>query len=87
MDNKRKRNINFNKREDELLIELIQGKKDIIENKKTDAIMWKEKEKCWDELTAEFNSVGLLVPRSKSQLQLKYKNIKKDVRKKSAKIR
>lgn len=87
MNNKRKRNINFNKREEELLVELVQEKKDIIENKKTDAIMWKEKEKCWDVITAEFNSIGLLVPRSKSQLQLKYKNLKKDVRKKSAIIR
>lgn len=61
-------------------------RKETIENKKTDAVMWKEKEASWKELTEEFNSVGLLVPRTIDQLQLKYKNMKKVVRKKNAKI-
>lgn len=61
-------------------------RKETIENKNTDAVMWKEKEASWKELTEEFNSVGLLVPRTIDQLQLKYKNMKKVVRKKNAKI-
>lgn len=84
---KRKRNVNFNKNEEELLIELFVKYKQIIENKKTDLVMWKEKELCWVKITEEFNSVSVLVPRTVAQLQLKYKNLKKVVRKKSATIR
>ncbi|KAF0747691.1 fibrinogen silencer-binding protein-like [Aphis craccivora] len=84
---KRKRNVNFNKREEEFLVELVRKYQQVIENKKTDSIMWKDKEACWVKLTAEFNSLGLLVPRTVAQLQLKYKNLKKVVRKKSATIR
>ena len=61
-------------------------RKDVIENKKTDAVMWKEKEAIWKDLTSEFNSVELLVPRTTEQLQLKYKSLKTVVRKKNAKI-
>lgn len=79
MDNsQRKRNPNFNKREEELLVELVLKYQHILENKKTDAVMWKEKEGCWKKLTNEFNSQGLLTPRTISQLQLKYKNFKKN---------
>jgi len=84
---KRARNVNFSMREEELLVELVTANSHIIENKKTDAIMWKEKEACWKKLVMEFNSQALLIPRTVSQLQLKYKNIKKLVRKKSASIR
>lgn len=84
---KRKRNINFSVEEEELLVELVKKYKSVIENKKTDAVMWKEKEECWFKIVEEFNSQGLLVVRSLTQLQLKYKNMKKVVRKKSALIR
>ena len=84
---KRSRNVNFNKREEELLVELVTTHKHVLENKKTDAVMWKEKEACWKKLASEFNSQSLLVPRTVQQLQLKYKNFKKCVRKKSASIR
>lgn len=49
--------------------------------------MWKEKEECWRKISEEFNSQGVCVPRTCGQLQLKYKNLKKVVRKKSASIR
>lgn len=84
---KRKRDVNFNKAEEELLVELVKNYQHIIENKKTDAVMWKDKEACWVKIAAEFNGQSLLVPRSVGQLQLKYKNLKKVVRKKSATIR
>uniref|UniRef100_A0A0K8T4X2 Regulatory protein zeste n=1 Tax=Lygus hesperus TaxID=30085 RepID=A0A0K8T4X2_LYGHE len=83
---KRKRNVNFSKAEEELLVEQVMKRKEIIENKKTEAVMWNEKEAIWKELTSEFNSVGLLVHRTTEQLQLKYKSLKKQVRKKNAKI-
>lgn len=84
---KRERNVNFSRREEELLVELVISNKNVFENKKTDAVMWKEKEDCWKKLALKFNSQSLLVPRTVPQLQLKYKNIKKLVRKKSASIR
>jgi len=36
---KRNRNVNFNKREEEFLVELVQKYQQVIENKKTDSIM------------------------------------------------
>ncbi|XP_060858792.1 uncharacterized protein LOC132936123 [Metopolophium dirhodum] len=84
---KRSRNVNFNSREEELLVELVTTHKHVLEDKKTDAVMWKEKEACWTKLASEFNSQSLLVPRTVQQLQLKYKNLKKVVRIKSASIR
>lgn len=54
---KRKRNINFTSSEEELLVELVDKYKHIIENKKTDMIMWKEKKACWEKLTKEFNCI------------------------------
>jgi len=47
---KRCRNVNFNKREEELLVELVTTHKHVLENKKTDAVVWKEKEACWKKL-------------------------------------
>lgn len=70
-----------------MLVELVKKYEKVIENKKTDAVMWKEKESCWAQLAAEFNSVGLIVPRTVVQLQLCNKNLKQVVRKKSATIR
>jgi len=43
---KRKRNVNFSATEEELLVELVKKYQNIIENKKTDMVMWKEKEEC-----------------------------------------
>jgi len=47
METKRKRNVNFCKTEEELLVELVKKYEQVIENKKTDAVMWKEREFCW----------------------------------------
>jgi len=84
---KRARNVNFCSREEDLLVELVTANKHVLVNKKTDAVMWKDKEDCWKKLALEFNSLAILVPHTVAQLQLKYKNIKKLVRKKSVSIR
>lgn len=84
---KRKRNVKICAAEEELLVELVKKYQHIVENKKTDMVMWKEKEECWRKIPEEFNSQGVLVARSCTQMQLKYKNLKKVVRKKSASIR
>ncbi|CAH1108703.1 unnamed protein product [Psylliodes chrysocephalus] len=52
---KKERGQNFRKEEIDSLIMLIEKHKKIIENKKTDAMTWKEKEACWIRLTNEFN--------------------------------
>jgi len=81
------RNVNFSATEEELLMELVKKYHNIIENKKTDMVMWKEKEECWRKISEEFNSQGVLAAQSCAQLQLKYENLKKVVGKKSASIR
>jgi len=48
-------------------VELVTANKHVLENKKTDAVMWKEKEACWKELVLAFNSQALLVPRTVGQ--------------------
>jgi len=68
-------------------VDLANKYKHIIENKKTDAVMWKEKEEYWGKICKEFNCQVLLVARSVTQLQLKYKNLKKVLKKKCASIR
>ena len=78
--------MNFTKVEEEMLVELVAKRRAILENKKTDSVMWKEKAAAWTELTSEFNSLAVSVPRSSEQLQLKYKNLKRSVRKKNAVI-
>ncbi|EFN64633.1 hypothetical protein EAG_16169, partial [Camponotus floridanus] len=39
-----------------ILIEIIEKKKHIIENKQTNGVTIKEKEKCWLDISREFNS-------------------------------
>jgi len=51
-------------------VELVKKYQNIIENKKTDMVMWKEKEECWRKISEEFNSQRVLVARSCTQLQL-----------------
>lgn len=56
------------------------GKKKInklLKIKKTDTVMWKEKEGCWERLISEFNNQALLRPRTVVQLQLKYQSLNK----------
>ena len=86
INKKRKRNQNFTKEELELLVELVYKNKDVIENKRTDAVIWKEKEEAWKQIEMEFNSCSL-GPRTVEQLKFKYKGMKKDLRKKSARAK
>jgi len=80
METKRKRKVNFCKTEEELLIELVKKYEQIIENKKTDAVVMKESKACWVQVAEEFNSV-VFTPRTIVQLQQKYSNLKKVLRK------
>lgn len=51
-----KRSSNFSKLEEERLVQLVLAKKNIFENKKTDAITSKKKDEAWAKLADEFNA-------------------------------
>lgn len=80
-----KRRENFSSAEINLLIELVKKYKNIIENKKSDAVTWREKEKGWELLTAEFNTMNpKAVKRTVKNLKGKWDNLKKLTKKKFA---
>lgn len=53
---KRKRSNNFSFAEKELLLKLTLSKKNILENKVSNAVAWKDKEKAWEEISLEYNN-------------------------------
>ncbi|XP_071581146.1 uncharacterized protein [Temnothorax nylanderi] len=76
-DNPKKRLPNFSTDEKITLIEIIESKKHVIENKQTDAITIKEKEKCWSDINREFNSKCILANRNITSLKSCWDNLKK----------
>ncbi|CAB3230622.1 unnamed protein product [Arctia plantaginis] len=84
---KRERSVNFTHEETDLLVSLVEAKKQIIENKKSDAATWQDKEKAWKEIETAFNASSGSVFRNHKHLKLKYEAMKKDIRKKRAMIR
>ncbi|OXA46233.1 Myb/SANT-like DNA-binding domain-containing protein 3 [Folsomia candida] len=64
-----------------LLLSLVEAKKKILEDKKTDFINLEKKRKGWDQLTTEFNSSAEVTARTKSQLQKKWDNLKSRAKK------
>lgn len=83
----KKRLPNFSATEKMKLIQLIEEKKDIIENKKTDAISAREKEECWINLATQFNSTSIIGHREVSSLKTCWDNLKKKSRKYAADMR
>lgn len=73
----------FNDEEVNLLMILVEKYKDTIENKKTDAVMWKQKQRVWELLTQEFNAVNGSHRYTKN-IRCKYENLKKTAKKKFA---
>lgn len=84
---KRERLPNFSNIEKLKVIELIEKYKNIIENKKTDNINLKEKEKCWINISKEYNSSNSSVHRDVASLKSCWDNLKKKTRKHYAEIR
>jgi hypothetical protein len=80
MSNPKKRGTNFSNNEKYLLIELVTKYKDIVENKKTDAVFAKEKVKCWDEICKKFNSESNIF-RDAVTLKNCWENLQKRTRK------
>ncbi|XP_073961937.1 uncharacterized protein [Choristoneura fumiferana] len=84
---KRERNLNFSREETDMLVSLVEKNKHIIENKKSDAVTWKEKEEKWKAIESAFNSSGIGVFRSAKHLRTKYEALKRSTRKKASSIR
>lgn len=59
MADKRIRSANTTTAEREVILQLVQKYKDIIENKRTDAVTSLHKEKVWQKIASEFNAIGL----------------------------
>lgn len=73
----------FKDSEINLIMKLISKYKNIIENKKTDAVMWKQKQVTWEQITKEFNAINGTT-RSSKNIKCKYENLKKSAKKKFA---
>ncbi|KAJ8911548.1 hypothetical protein NQ315_012801 [Exocentrus adspersus] len=83
MKEKTKRAPNFSSSEEELLVSLVDKRKEVLECKKTDINASKLKEQAWQNLTAEFNANNSQ-PRDAQTLRRKYENIKKRTKKRYA---
>ncbi|KYN03425.1 UPF0439 protein C9orf30 like protein [Cyphomyrmex costatus] len=69
--------INFSRDEEQLLVALVEKYKLVIENRKSNATTWKDKEKAWQVIEKEFNSNSGQNVRNSKQLKEKYLNMKK----------
>lgn len=56
MSQSKQRSANFSKSEEEKLVALVLEKKNIFENKKTDAVTSKQKDAAWEKLAQQFNA-------------------------------
>lgn len=77
----RKRAQNFSEAEKICLINLIQQYKDVLENKKSDAVTSKDKDKCWKVIEHLFNSRSSGEFRNSEVLKSCWDNLKKKTRK------
>ena len=59
MAEKRVRSANTTAVEREMVLQLVQKYKDVIENKRTDAVTSAHKEKVWQRIATEFNATGV----------------------------
>ncbi|XP_075168381.1 myb/SANT-like DNA-binding domain-containing protein 3 [Haematobia irritans] len=76
---KRKRGKNFTATEETLLIELVEENKAVLENKKSDAVTWKQKADAWEKLSQQFSSqTGEIRPWK--ALRDKYENLKRQTK-------
>lgn len=81
---KRDRTTNFTCHETRTLVQLILKYGNTLENKRTDAVCWKDKEEAWKNLADEFNAEIGFCSRTIKILKTKYEAIKRNLRKKIA---
>ncbi|KAL7633485.1 UNVERIFIED_CONTAM: hypothetical protein RMT77_016018 [Armadillidium vulgare] len=77
-----KRNKNFTEHETGLLLDLVNKKMHIFNNKKNDHVSIKSKEMAWEELATTFNENSNYLIRDWKTLKQKYENLKKISKKK-----
>lgn len=84
----KKRAPNYTNNEKELLLNIIEHHKHIIENKKTDGVSVKEKKETWQKICQQFNtSSPNLYYRQVESLKKFYEKMKEELRKKTAEIK
>ncbi|XP_061376733.1 uncharacterized protein LOC116770675 isoform X2 [Danaus plexippus] len=84
---KKSRGPNFSSKEKEILIHLIDKYKEIIGNKKTDAVTIAAKNQGWEKLTEEFNLLSSFCSRKVDQLKTCWDNLKRTTRKVKALVK
>ncbi|GAB1601177.1 putative uncharacterized protein DDB_G0282133 [Argonauta hians] len=75
-----RRSANFTHHEKEILLSLMQTYRHVVEDKRTDGIMVKEKNAAWIELTNKYNAQNEVWTRSVKQLRQCWKNLKSRAR-------
>ncbi|XP_046398942.1 uncharacterized protein LOC124165538 isoform X1 [Ischnura elegans] len=70
--------------EKDLLVALVIKNRDILENKRTDAVTLSDKTRCWRNIEAEFNGNSQVVKRNWKQLRKAWDNVKTKRRKAQA---
>lgn len=78
---KRHRGTNFSETEKDLLITMVEKYRTIIENKRSDAVCRKEKDRAWEKIGIEYAALSN-IKRSTIELKHKYENIKRQLKKK-----
>nr|CAI5839280.1 unnamed protein product [Callosobruchus analis] len=78
---KKERGPNFLPQEKKLLLHLTGKYKNIIENKKSDSVTWREKDNIWRQIETEFNGTTTGLTRTAKQLKMKYESVKKELKK------
>ncbi|CAG9770028.1 unnamed protein product [Ceutorhynchus assimilis] len=81
MNETAKKKVNYSVSEKSLLLSIVQRFKNVVENKKTDAVTWREKDSAWEKIAEIFSSKSTGVLRTKDSLRKLYENLKKNVRK------
>ncbi|KAL4136348.1 hypothetical protein QTP88_007896 [Uroleucon formosanum] len=80
MSQKKQRSTNFTFYEKELLLKHALQNRHVLENKESNAVTWKDKQKCWLKITELYNSETTGCPRDTSCLRSKYECVKKLLR-------
>ncbi|KAG5868331.1 hypothetical protein JTB14_007395 [Gonioctena quinquepunctata] len=71
---------NFSNEEIEFLLSLVDEFKDVVECKKSDTVLWKDKEAAWANISKKLVEIGF-PPRTTKQLRDKWGNLKKETKK------
>lgn len=75
---------NFSAEDVELLLNTVESRASVIENKKTDNVTTVEKDRAWKEVETQFNSTTTGPSRTLKVLKTKYFNLKSDLKKRTS---